>query len=237
MIVNALGRSVASRAGLRLAQRSFYSRAMPTAALSSSSKQTFVAPPVPTALISRSTSSENIIPQIQLPQLLNKNEELAKEILAAKKVSEQGLVFEFSFTWVLKQYQDLLIGFARNLFQTTRPLLILFVMGQILKGAFFAMGAPMLLSFYSIWMFEVFYGIGQCVISFIFVNLFYNNMSYLGSKTSAGVMAKSQHYIALYTLMWIILGYVGAAIPSDMCMCAGQTALVVICFPFLYYMS
>ena len=44
------------------------------------------------------------------------------------------------------------------------------VFGQILKGAFFAMGAPMLLSFYSIWMFEVFYGLLQLFLSFIFVS-------------------------------------------------------------------
>lgn len=173
---------------------------------------------------------------VQLPQLLNRNENLAKEILEARKVSEQGLVFEFSVSWVLAQYQNLAIGFARNIFQTTRPLLILFAIGQIIKGAFFAMGAPMLLSFYSIWMFEVFYGLAQCVLSFIFVSLFYNNVSYLGSK-GAGMFWGGQTTMVLHILMWIVLGYVGAAIPSDMCMCMGQSALVILFVPWLYYLS
>jgi len=33
------------------------------------------------------------------------------------------------------------------------------------------MGAPMLISFYSVWLFEVGYGLAQCVLSVIFVSV------------------------------------------------------------------
>merc|ERR1712146_678918 len=68
--------------------------------------------------------------------------------------------------------------FARGLFQAVRPLLILFVFGQIIKAVFFVAGAPIWCSFYSIWMFEVVYGLAQCAISFIFICSFYGNLSF-----------------------------------------------------------
>lgn len=45
-------------------------------------------------------------------------------------------------------------------------------MGYVAKFAFFLMGAPMLVSFYSVWLFEVGYGLAQCVLSVIFVGVF-----------------------------------------------------------------
>ena len=94
------------------------------------------------------------------------------------QVAKQGLIFELSLTWILGAYQHVFIGLIRNTFYTFRPIIILFVFGQILKMAFFAMGAPMLLSFYSIWMFEVFYGLLQCALSFIFISQYYNNVCF-----------------------------------------------------------
>ena len=105
--------------------------------------------------------------------------------LASAKAKETGMVFEIGLTFVVSHYVHIFIALARNLFQTFRPLLILFGFGQIIKAAFFAMGAPMLISFYSIWMFEVFYGLMQCIISFIFVAFFYNNLSMRRNFTMA----------------------------------------------------
>merc|ERR1712232_1547428 len=90
----------------------------------------------------------------------------------------KAMVFEIGLTFVFSHYVSIFQSFARCLFQSFRPLLILFVFGQIIKAAFFAMGAPMFFSFYSIWLFEVGYGLAQCAISFIFISFFYNNCSF-----------------------------------------------------------
>mmetsp|Transcript_45576 Transcript_45576/g.90359 ORF Transcript_45576/g.90359 Transcript_45576/m.90359 type:complete len:243 (+) Transcript_45576:58-786(+) len=92
--------------------------------------------------------------------------------------STNAMVFEIGFTFIFMHYQSIFIFFARGLFQAFRPLLILFVFGQILKAVFFVAGAPIWCSFYSIWMFEVIYGLAQCAISFIFICSFYNNLSF-----------------------------------------------------------
>merc|ERR1711971_841037 len=85
---------------------------------------------------------------------------------------------EIGISFVFLHYQSIYIGVMRCLFQSFRPLLILFVFGQILKAVFFVAGAPIWLSFYSIWLFEVIYGLAQCAISFIFISFFYNNLSF-----------------------------------------------------------
>lgn len=59
-----------------------------------------------------------------------------------------------------------LIAKSRNGFSTNSNAQ---VMGYVVKFAFFLMGAPMLVSFYSVWLFEVGYGLAQCVLSVIFV--------------------------------------------------------------------
>merc|ERR1719192_812740 len=91
--------------------------------------------------------------------------------------AKNNMVFEIGLTFTFMHYQSIFIFFARGLFQAFRPLLILFVFGQILKAVFFVAGAPIWGSFYSIWMFEVIYGLAQCAISFIFICSFYNNLS------------------------------------------------------------
>merc|ERR1719350_1250890 len=95
-----------------------------------------------------------------------------------KTASTNAMVFEIGLTFTFLHYQSIFIFFARGLFQAVRPLLILFVFGQILKAVFFVAGAPIWCSFYSIWMFEVIYGLAQCAISFIFICSFYNNLSF-----------------------------------------------------------
>merc|ERR1711953_932045 len=89
-------------------------------------------------------------------------------------------------------YQSIFIFFARGLFQAFRPLLILFVFGQILKAVFFVAGTPIWCSFYSIWMFEVIYGLAQCAISFIFICSFYNNPSFARLRPALGQVVRRE---------------------------------------------
>merc|ERR1739845_73367 len=93
-------------------------------------------------------------------------------------------VFEIGLSFVVLHYQSIFIGVMRCLFQSFRPLLILFVFGQIIKAVFFIAGAPIWFSFYSIWLFEVGYGLAQCAISFIFISFFYNNCSFARVRPS-----------------------------------------------------
>merc|ERR1719159_1880122 len=79
------------------------------------------------------------------------------------------MVFEIGLSFVVSHYIHIFMSLMRCLFQAFRP---------ILKAVFFVAGAPIWLSFYSIWMFEVFYGLVQCIISFIFISFFYNNLSF-----------------------------------------------------------
>lgn len=97
------------------------------------------------------------------------------------QVASKGLVFEFSVFWVITAYKEIAIGLIRNTFYTFRPVIMFFVMGYVVKFAFFLMGAPMLISFYSVWLFEVGYGLAQCVLSVIFLTqLAYMDMSFRG---------------------------------------------------------
>merc|ERR1719461_1155316 len=109
-----------------------------------------------------------------------------------KTALTNAMVFEIGLTFTFMHYQSIFIFFARGLFQAFRPLLILFVFGQILKAVFFVAGAPIWCSFYSIWMFEVVYGLAQCAISFIFISFFYNNLSFARVRPSLGHFIKQQ---------------------------------------------
>merc|ERR1719231_1888473 len=104
----------------------------------------------------------------------------------------ESMVFEIGISFVMLHYQSIFIGVMRCLFQAFRPLLILFVFGQILKAVFFIAGAPIWMSFYSIWLFEVTYGLAQCAISFIFISFFYNNLSMARIRPALSQMLK-QH--------------------------------------------
>merc|ERR1711933_604234 len=107
-------------------------------------------------------------------------------------VRSNGMVFEVGLSFVVMHYQSIFIGVMRCLFQSFRPLLILFVFGQILKAVFFVAGAPIWLSFYSIWLFEVIYGLAQCAISFIFISFFYNNLSFARMRPALGHFLRAQ---------------------------------------------
>merc|ERR1719473_2535659 len=100
----------------------------------------------------------------------------AAQLSSVEQAQKSGMVFEIGLSFVVSHYIH--ISLRRCLFQAFRPILIAFVFGQILKAVFFVMGTPIWLSFYSIWMFEVFYGLVQCIISFIFISFFYNNLSF-----------------------------------------------------------
>merc|ERR1711994_636204 len=102
------------------------------------------------------------------------------------------MIFEIGLTFTFMHYQSIFIYFARGLFQSVRPLLILFVFGQIIKAVFFVAGAPIWCSFYSIWMFEVIYGLAQCAISFIFISFFYNNLSFARLRPVLAQMLRQQ---------------------------------------------
>eukprot|EP00930_Biecheleria_cincta_P030627 TRINITY_DN2120_c0_g1_i1.p1 TRINITY_DN2120_c0_g1~~TRINITY_DN2120_c0_g1_i1.p1 ORF type:complete len:236 (-),score=40.36 TRINITY_DN2120_c0_g1_i1:41-682(-) len=105
--------------------------------------------------------------------------EVTKEVASVLDSSRsKSMVFEIGISFVVLHYQSIFIGVMRCLFQAFRPLLILFVFGQIIKAVFFIAGAPIWMSFYSIWLFEVTYGLAQCAISFIFISFFYNNLSF-----------------------------------------------------------
>merc|ERR1712194_496825 len=92
-----------------------------------------------------------------------------------------GLVFEFSMFWLVTSFKEISIGLIRNSFYTFRPVIMFMGMGYLVKFLFFLMGAPMLVSFYSIWLFEVSYGLAQCVLSVIFLTqLAYADMSFRG---------------------------------------------------------
>jgi len=97
---------------------------------------------------------------------------------AVGSLQSNGMVFEIGLSFLVSHYVHMFQSLCRCLFQVFRPIFIAFIFGQILKAVFFAAGLPVWFSFYSIWMFEVFYGLAQCVISFIFVCFFYNNLSY-----------------------------------------------------------
>merc|ERR1719188_2473787 len=117
-------------------------------------------------------------------------QEAAASVVEAAK--SKGMVFEIGISFVFLHYQSIFIGVMRCLFQSFRPLLILFVFGQILKAFFFVAGAPIWLSFYSIWLFEVIYGLAQCAISFIFISFFYNNLSFARLRPAATQMIRQQ---------------------------------------------
>merc|ERR1712113_144632 len=116
----------------------------------------------------------------------------ASDVGAVGMARSNAMVFEIGLTFVFSHYVSIFQSFARCLFQSFRPLLILFVFGQIIKAAFFAMGAPLWFSFYSIWLFEVGYGLAQCAISFIFISFFYNNLSFARIRPSLGHMFRQQ---------------------------------------------
>merc|ERR1711953_1587796 len=83
---------------------------------------------------------------------------------------------EIGILFTLTHYVHIFQSVARGLFQSFRPLLILYFFSHILKAVFFIAGAPIWFSFYSIWMFEVGYGLFQCLLSMIFIGTFYGNL-------------------------------------------------------------
>merc|ERR1719499_966686 len=134
-------------------------------------------------------------------------EEVAKvgSVPVQKTALTNAMVFEIGLTFTFMHYQSIFIFFARCLFQAFRPLLILFVFGQILKAVFFIAGAPIWFSFYSIWLFEVGYGLAQCAISFIFISFFYNNCSFARVRPALSAHFR-QHKEKLAASVRMLLG-------------------------------
>merc|ERR1711933_138670 len=114
------------------------------------------------------------------------------EVAIVDTARSNNMVFEVGLSFVVLHYQSIFIGVMRCLFQSFRPLLILFVFGNIIKAFFFVAGAPIWLSFYSIWLFEVIYGLAQCAISFIFISFFYNNLSFARVRPALMQMVRQQ---------------------------------------------
>jgi len=107
-------------------------------------------------------------------------------------VRKSGMIFEIGITFTLAHYVHIFQSFARGLFQSFRPLLILYVFSHILKAVFFILGAPLWFSFYSIWMFEVGYGLFQCLLSLIFIGTFYNNLLFARVRPTVTAMLRQQ---------------------------------------------
>merc|ERR1719326_948619 len=102
--------------------------------------------------------------------------EAPTEATSIDGVRRDGMIFEIGILFTLTHYVHIFQSVARGLFQSFRPLLILYVFSHILKAVFFIAGAPIWFSFYSIWMFEVGYGLFQCLLSLIFIGTFYGNL-------------------------------------------------------------
>ena len=107
-------------------------------------------------------------------------------------VKSENLVFDIGLTYTFMHYQNIVPMVLRTAFQAFRPLLILFIFGQLVKAVFFVAGAPIWFSFYSIWMFEVGYGLFQCVLSFIFIGFFYNNLAFSRVRPTVTRMFQQQ---------------------------------------------
>merc|ERR1740121_428191 len=110
---------------------------------------------------------------------------------AVDAVQKSAMVFEIGITFVVSHYVSIIAGAMRGIFQSFRPLLILFVFGQILKAVFFIAGVPIWFSFYSIWMFEVGYGLFQCLLSFLFISFFYNNLTFARVRPAFAQMLRT----------------------------------------------
>lgn len=127
----------------------------------------------------------------------------AKTLVAAPKAVEEvaasintvrqnGMIFEIGILFTLTHYVHIFQSVARGLFQSFRPLLILYVFSHILKAVFFVAGAPIWFSFYSIWMFEVGYGLFQCLLSLIFIGTFYGNLLFPRVRPTMTAMLRQQ---------------------------------------------
>jgi hypothetical protein len=140
---------------------------------------TRTAVPLPEEPVTKATVSSHESPLEASAAFAEKQvvQQAGAEKATGDALRNEAMVFEVGLTFVVMHYQSIFIGVMRCLFQSFRPLLILFVFGQILKAVFFIMGTPIWFSFYSIWLFEVGYGLAQCAISFIFISFFYNNLS------------------------------------------------------------
>merc|ERR1712078_714185 len=121
-------------------------------------------------------SNEIAIAQPVVAKHANTTEVLAEGAAALDGVRQSGMIFEIGILFTLTHYVHIFQSVARGLFQSFRPLLILYVFSHILKAVFFIAGAPIWFSFYSIWMFEVGYGLFQCLLSLIFIGTFYGNL-------------------------------------------------------------
>merc|ERR1712178_580734 len=109
-----------------------------------------------------------------------------------ENVRREGMIFEIGILFTLTHYVHIFQSVARGLFQSFRPLLILYVFSHILKAVFFIAGAPIWFSFYSIWMFEVGYGLFQCLLSLIFIGTFYNNLLFPRVRPTMMAMIRQQ---------------------------------------------
>jgi len=135
--------------------------------------------------------------KVEVPQILAKaagaNVSSQPQVTASVDgVRANSMIFEIGITFTLAHYVHIFQSFARGLFQSFRPLLILYVFSHILKAVFFIMGAPLWFSFYSIWMFEVGYGLFQCLLSLIFIGTFYNNLLFARVRPTVITMLRQQ---------------------------------------------
>jgi hypothetical protein len=122
------------------------------------------------------------------PGLATQGESVAQHAEAELDLNKSA-IFEISLSFVVSHYMQLLIGFARNVFMCFRVVLILVIVGQAFKMAVFMLQIP--ISLYAVFFFEAFYTILQCIIAFIFIANFHNNVAFSpaeGARRAVGAL-------------------------------------------------
>merc|ERR1719461_1826142 len=147
--------------------------------------RTFSVKPVqcyrPLSVLSATPAQKIAAKYARIPATVPQQEVIPAPMKAANmmdSVKTNNLVFEIGISYTFMHYMDTIPKVLRTLFQAFRPLIILFIFGQGFKAVFFMAGAPIWFSFYSIWLFEVGYSLFQCLLSFLFIAFFYNNLSF-----------------------------------------------------------
>jgi len=117
---------------------------------------------------------------------------LGKASASVDGIRESGMILELGLTFTLVHYQHIFQSVMRGLFQSFRPLIILYVFSHIFKAMFFLLGAPVWFSFYSFWLFEICYNMFQCFLGFMFIGMYYNNLYFARVRPTVTAMFRQQ---------------------------------------------
>merc|ERR1719265_2106404 len=120
------------------------------------------------------------------------SEVLATATASVNGIRQSGMILELGLTFTLVHYQHIFQSVMRGLFQSFRPLIILYVFSHIFKAMFFLLGAPVWFSFYSFWLFEICYNLFQCFLGFMFIGMYYNNLYFARVRPTMAAMFRQQ---------------------------------------------